>query len=111
MVGLIMFVVNRMVGDSVCTSARSVVKPHKEDDCFVLHPEKRPKSWGTPPGKGKGRGRYRPKGKERERSRSKSGERRGEKSKGNRFPSPYPRAKADRVTEESEDEEKRDERI
>ena len=26
-------------------------KPHKEDDCFVLHPEKRPKSWGTPPGK------------------------------------------------------------
>ena len=53
-------------------------KPHKEEDCFVLHPEKRPKSWGTPPGKGKGKGKGRDKskGNERERSRSKSGERR-----------------------------------
>ena len=76
----------------------------------MLHPEKRPKSWGTPPKK-KGKGRDRSKGNDRDRSRSKSVERRGEKSKDKRPPSPYPpRAKADRVTEESEDEEKRDER-
>ena len=86
-------------------------KPHKEDDCFILHPEKRPKGWRTPPGKGnsKGRGRDRSKEQERGRSRSKSGERKGEKSRG-RFPSPYPRAKADRVVEESEDEVKTEEK-
>ena len=27
-------------------------EPHKEEDCFTLHLEKRPKGWKTPPGKG-----------------------------------------------------------
>ena len=39
---------------------RECKKPHREEDCYVLHPEKRPKSWVTPPKKkDKGRGRDR----------------------------------------------------
>ena len=80
---------------------RQCKKPHREEDCYELHPEKRPKSWITPPkkkGKGKGSDRERSKGNDRERSRSKSVEKR-EKPKDRRAQSPYPpRARADRVT-------------
>ena len=76
-------------------------KPHRKEDCYELHPEKRPKSWITPPkkkGKGRGSDRERSRGNDRERSRSKSVEKR-EKPKDRRAQSPYPpRARADRIT-------------
>ena len=85
-------------------------KPHKEDDCYILHPDKRPASWKTPPKK-KDRGRERERSKnDRDRSKTRSGDRRGEKPKDRRQPSPYhPRERVDRVTKkdrrnESEDD-------
>ena len=87
-------------------------KPHKEDDCYILHPDKRPASWKTPPKKKEGgRGRERERSRtDRDRSKTRSGDRRGEKPKDRRQPSPYqPRERVDRVTKkdrrnESEDD-------
>ena len=71
---------------------RECKKPHREEDCYVLHLEKRPKSWATPPKKkekGRGRERERSKGTDRERSKTRSGDRRVEKPKDRRQQSPY----------------------
>ena len=67
-------------------------KPHKEEDCYILHPDKRPASWKTPPKKkdrGRGRERERSKGTDRDRSKTRSGDRRVEKPKDRRQQSPY----------------------
>ena len=87
-------------------------KPHRKEDCYELHPEKKPKSWITPTKK-KGKGR----GNDRERSRSKSVEK-GERPKDRRDPSPHPRenrvTNSDRFTDkdsaEESEKEKEDER-
>ena len=87
----------------------------------MLHPEKKPKSWVTPPkkkDKGRGRDRERSKGTDRERSKTRSGDRRVEKPKDRRPQSPYqPREKVDRVTKkdrrnerDSEDDSEQDEK-
>ena len=79
-------------------------KPHKEEDCYTLHPEKMPKSWKKSPGKGnsKTRGRDRSRDQQRGKNRSKSGERTGEKEKPrDRVQSPYPRETTGKVVEES----------
>ena len=67
-------------------------KPHKEEDCYILHPDKRPVSWRTPPkkkDKGRGRERERSKGTDRERSKTRSGDRRVEKPQDRRPQSLY----------------------
>ena len=54
-------------------------KPHPEQDCFFLHPEKRPKGWKTPDRKRNGRNRDRG-GRERKRSQTRSNERKDSRS-------------------------------
>ena len=79
-------------------------KPHKEEDCYTLHPEKIPKHWSKSPGKGnKSRGRDRSRDQQRGKNRSKSGERTGEKEKP-RDRGQSPREMTGRVVEEGDDE-------
>merc|ERR1712215_29673 len=54
-------------------------KPHPEQDCFFLHPEKRPKGWKTPERKRHGRDRDRG-GRERKRSQTRSNDRKDNRS-------------------------------
>ena len=48
-------------------------KPHKEEDCYILHPSKRPASWKMPPKKnGRTRGRERSRTERDDRSQTRS---------------------------------------
>ena len=80
-------------------------KPHKEEDCYTLHPEKIPKHWSKSPSKtNKSRGRDRSKDQQRgKNNRSKSGERVGEKDKP-RDRGQSPRETTGRVVEEGDDD-------
>ena len=72
-------------------------KPHKEDDCYILHPEKRPASWKTPPKKNaRTRGRERSRT-DRDRSQTRSGDRRGEKPKDSSRRQQSPHQSRDRI--------------
>ena len=72
-------VCGKVHGRGACTYKCSACKkPHKEDDCYILHPDKRPASWKTPPKK-KDRGRDRERSKtDRDRSKTRNGDRRVE---------------------------------
>ena len=62
-------------------------KPHKDEDCFILHPSKRPPNWRTPEKKKNGRSRERERDRRTgrdDRSQTRSGDRRGETSKNSR---------------------------
>ena len=80
-------------------------KPHKEEECYTLHPEKIPKHWGKSPSKtNKSRGRDRSKDQQRgKNNKSKSGERVGEKDKP-RDRGQSPRETTGRVVEEGDDD-------
>ena len=72
-------------------------KPHKEDDCYILHLEKRPASWKTPPKKNaRTRGRERSRT-DRDRSQTRSGDRRGEKPKDSSRRQQSPHQSRDRI--------------
>ena len=81
-------------------------KPHKEEDCWTLHPEKAPRNLGKSPSKtDKSRGRDRSKDQQRwKNNKSNSGERGGDRDKP-RERGQSPREMTGRVTEEDNERE------
>merc|ERR1712215_645871 len=95
-------------------------KPHREDQCYMLHPKLAPPGWRTPDRRGGRRDRERnDRGRRNQRSQTRSTERRGDKDRRSDAREKSPRSSRDRIqkvdkkdrktdTEDDSDQERRD---